>query len=64
MIGTVKSAPVREVRIVQAQRCRLVVHQAHELRLVTADVFAYLKTLPESPPAKDIPLLNERQAGG
>jgi mono/diheme cytochrome c family protein len=25
-----------------------------------ADVFAYLKTLPESPPAKDIPLLNER----
>lgn len=39
MIGTVKSAPVREVRIVQAQRRRLVVHQAHELRLVTADVF-------------------------
>ena len=25
-----------------------------------ADVWAYLKTLPESPPAKDIPLLNER----
>ena len=25
-----------------------------------ADVLAYLKTLPESPPAKDIPLLNER----
>jgi mono/diheme cytochrome c family protein len=24
-----------------------------------ADVWAYLKTIPESPPAKDIPLLNQ-----
>jgi hypothetical protein len=25
-----------------------------------SSVFTYLKTLPESPPAKDFPLLNER----
>lgn len=39
MIKAVKSTPIREVRIVQAQSRRLVVHQADELRFVTADVF-------------------------
>src|SRR6476660_9777264 len=39
MIRAVKSTPVREVRIVHAQRRRLVVHQTDELGFVTADVF-------------------------